>query len=91
VTNKIPASLKLTQSGEDRIGTFLADSRKTTSGEFPAIVKREHFGEKPDCLERQIFVSEVKVCHNGIATVFVYTVNCHLLNSPLHGLAGSAV
>ena len=71
------------KSGEDRIGTFLADGRQTACGELPAVVEGEHFGEKPHGLEGQILVPEVEVCHDGIATVFVYAVDCHAIIAPL--------
>ena len=82
VPDKVAVFLQLLESRENGIGTFLAERRKTTGGELPAVVEGQHFREQSDRLEGQVLISQVSVAHDREVTGFIDAIDRHMITLP---------
>ena len=90
MTDEIPCVLKLPESCQNSIGAFFADHRKSFCRELPAIVEGQHLGEQPHGFEGQVFIPEMVICHDRVATVFIDAIDCHVVIPPSMSWAGRA-
>lgn len=75
VTDKVAVFLKLLECRKYGVGTFLAECRKTTGGELPAVVEGQHLREKTDCFEGEVLISQVGIAHDREVTGFIDAID----------------